>query len=800
MAIVALFLGGAAAGLVFYYILKTLPSPDLLQNRQVSESTQIYDRTGQVLLFEIYGDEKRTIVPLSSIPDAVKKATIALEDANFYNHSAFDWKSIVRALITDILQRQLSQGGSTITQQLAKTAFLGPEKTFTRKLKELILAFQLEKRFSKDEILELYLNQIPYGSNAYGIEAASQLFFDKSARDLTLAEAAVLASLPKAPSYYSPWGSNAKALMDRSRYALDKMLEAGSITAKEKELALAEKIKFAQPSQGIKAPHFVMMTQDYLNRQYGDDFVRTQGLKVITTLDWPTQQLAEKVIADGAQRNEELYQGQNAALVAQDAVTGQILALVGSRDYFDTANDGNFNVAAQGLRQPGSAIKPFVYAAAFKKGYTPEMVLFDLETEFDSTGNPDNSYQPANYDGRFRGPIDLRHALAQSINVPAVKTLYLVGLSNALATVNNFGLTTLTERSRYGLSLVLGGGEVKLIDLVNAYAVFAQDGIKHKQSFILKVTSKGKVLEDYQDAPEQIIEPQYARLINDILSDAEARAPIFGTGLNMPAFPDYQIAIKTGTSNDYRDAWSIGYTPSLVVGVWAGNNDNAPMTKEGASFRAAVPLWQAFMNEELKSRRADVFNKPDAAIVADKPVLNGSYIANYQSGGKTYPQVHSILFYADKNNPLGPAPKNPETDAQFKNWEQPILEWAQKNIPNFSEFNQPLPPDSQLISQNVDAAPLVNLKIDIIKPANGDFIGNTLDLDAQITSGAFIKEIDVYFNNVLIDTKTANLSNVFHYQKTLSPLNIQLQNLLKFIVTNDTNGRFEKDLILFKQP
>ncbi|TSC66968.1 MAG: penicillin-binding protein, partial [Parcubacteria group bacterium Gr01-1014_73] len=454
---------GILAGVTFiFYIWQTLPPPTLIEERRVAESTKIYDRTGEILLYEIHGEERRTIIPLAEIPEIVRRATIAVEDAGFYDHPAFDWKSIIRAFLANLKQGQIVQGGSTITQQLAKNAFLTSERTLTRKIKELVLAFELERNFTKDQILELYLNQIPYGSNAYGIESASQIYFEKSVADLNLAEVTILASLPKAPSFYSPWGKNKEALFERQIYVLAQMLQAGFITEKVQKEAVETKISFSKPLQGIRAPHFVMMVQDYLVRQYGENFVRVNGLKVITTLAWPLQQLAEQAVAEGAARNTELYQGKNAALVAQDSNTGQILALVGSKDYFDTENDGNFNVAAQGLRQPGSAIKPFVYAAAFRKGYTPETMVFDLATEFDTTGQPEKSYKPVNYDGEFRGPLTLRKALGQSVNVPAVKVLYLVGLDEALRTARDFGLSTLRERSRYGLSLVLGGGEVKL--------------------------------------------------------------------------------------------------------------------------------------------------------------------------------------------------------------------------------------------------------------------------------------------------------------------------------------------------
>ena len=800
-----IFAGGVGALTVilwFVYVIKTLPAPEILENRQVAESTKIYDRTGKILLFEIHGEERRTVIPFEEIPEIVKQATIAVEDVNFYKHKAFDWRSVLRAFLVNLRSGQIVQGGSTITQQLAKNAFLSSERTIMRKLRELVLAFQLEKRFTKDEIINLYLNQIPYGSNAYGIESASQIFFGKSAKDLNLGEAVLLASLPKAPSFYSPWGGNTKALTARWKYALEKMQQVGFISKEEVEKVLEDELQFAKPYKGIKAPHFVIMVQDYLNKQYGEGFIRTNGLKVVTTLDWELQQLAEKVVGEGAERNQRLYDGKNAALVAQDANTGQLLALVGSRDYFDTENEGNFNVALQGLRQPGSAIKPFIYATAFKEGFTPDTVVFDLETEFDTTGDPERSYKPSNFDEKFRGPITFRNALAQSVNVPSVKVLYLAGINDALKTANDFGLTTLTEKSRYGLSLVLGGGEVKLIDLVNASSVFAQDGIKHKQSFILKITTaKNKVLEEYKNQEELVIEPQYTRLINDILSDNEARTPLYGpTGLIIPNFPDHQIAVKTGTTNDYRDAWTVGYTPSFVVGVWAGNNDNKPMVKRGSSILAAVPMWKEFMKEALKNIPAGVFNKPEQIFV-EKPVLKGEYVVNYKAGDQIYPQIHEILFYVNKNDPLGLEPKDLEGDIQFLNWEKPVLEWAAKNTPEFAiKFNQPLPLNSVVFfEQEVN----LNNKLDltIIKPLAGDFISNLLSLEAKIASGnSNIKRIELYFNNELVDSKTDNLGADFNYTATIGLSNMGLQNLLTLVVFDEKNKRVEKNVIVFKQP
>jgi len=662
-----------------------LPNPEEFIDGQITQSTKIYDRAGEVLLYEIHGDQKRTVIPFSDIPQYSKEATLAIEDQNFYHHAAMDWKGTLRALITNLTTGEMSQGGSTITQQLARNTFLTAEKTIQRKIKELILANWIEEKYTKDKILELYLNQIPYGTNAYGIESASQTYFNKSAKDLSLAESATLAAMIQAPSYYSPWGTHMEELINRKNYVLEQMNKLGFIDKQEEESAQKIKLVFASQNIGIiKAPHFVMMVKDYLIQKYGEDIVEKGGLRVITTLDWKLQQIAETAVENGANRNTELYQGKNAALVAQDPKTGQILALVGSKDYFDKSVDGNFNVAVQGLRQPGSSFKPFAYVTAFEKGYSPNTVIFDLPTEFSSytdvcrlvniNYNDENPlcFHPQNFDGDFRGPINLRNSLAQSINVASVKVLYLAGLNDTIKTAQNFGLTTINDPGRYGLSLVLGGGEVKLIDMVEAYSVFSQEGIKHNQAIILEVDSaKGDILEKYLDQATRVIDQQYPKLVNNILSDIDARAGLFQSSLNLTVFPGRDVALKTGTTNDYKDAWTLGYTPFLTIGVWAGNSDNTPMQKHAGSILAAVPIWSEFMNAALQNYPMEFFNKPDG-VQENKPMMNGEYIINGQ--------VHEILYYVDKTNPMGPQPLNPEYDSQFWNWELPLKNWR-KNLP-----------------------------------------------------------------------------------------------------------------------
>jgi 1A family penicillin-binding protein len=806
--VIIIVLSLAAAGSIYLFsLIKDLPVLGQISDRQLAQSTKIYNRTGQVLLYEIHADEDRTVISFEDIPDYAKKATIAIEDHDFYNHPAFDIKAIVRTVFNNLIHGQ-SRGASTITQQLAKNAFLSPEKTIQRKIRELALAIQLERRYSKDEILTFYLNQIPYGSNVYGIEAAAQAYFNKSAKELNLAEAATLAALIQAPSYYSPWGYHVDELKKRQESVLGKMLELGFIDSFQRDEAKNFELVFAQPSFGdIKAPHFVMEIKEYLNNRYGEEIVQKAGLRVITTLDYEMQKIAETVVADGASRNEKLYKGKNAALVAQDAKTGQVLALVGSRNYFDIKNEGNFNVATQGLRQPGSALKPFVYLTAFKKGYTPDTILFDVPTEFaadnplcpvivDFKNEEDSCFHPGNFDGRFIGPVDAKNALAQSINIPAVKMLYLSGLSNVLKTLRDFGVTTLTDPSRYGLSLVLGGGEVKLIDLVEAYSVLSQEGIKRPQVMILKIEdSNGKTLEEYQDKGERVVDPNYPRLINNILSDKDLRAPLFSASLGLTVFPDQEVALKTGTSNDFHDAWAVGYTPSLVVGVWAGNNNNDPMQKQAGSILAAVPIWHDFFDKILQNvSSSETFTRPDL-VLAEKPILRGESTITYKVNNIEYPQIHDILFYIDKDNPQGPTPQEPQNDPQFKNWEEGLMEWLKKNVPDFSRYNQ-TPPG---LSSAPDNSPGSGLEISNLSPQSGDYVSNIIDVKAAIKSNNNLDKIELYLNDQLVDRKSPNSMGVYEYQYQITNQTIQLQNVLRIKISDTSGSSSEKEVIVFSR-
>ena len=696
--IILIILAGLGGIGVFLWIAKDLPSPDRLLEREIAQSTKIYDRTGKIILYEIHGAQRRTLVELDEISDWLIWATIVTEDKDFYQHKGFDLRGIIRAVWKNITRRGKLQGGSTITQQFIKNSILTPQKSYIRKIKELILAYQIERKFSKDQILKMYLNEIPYGANAYGAESAARIYFNKRAKDLTLAEATLLAALPKAPTYYSPHGSHRQELLARQEYILNSMVKEGYISQEKKKEALEENAlaNVVARREAILAPHFVMYVKELLTAKYGERLVEKGGLKVITTLDIELQELAEEIIEEQVKINQESFGATNAALVALDAQTGQILTMVGSRDYFDQNIDGNVNVTIC-PRQPGSSFKPIVYARALEEGYTPETIIFDVETNFGPSGPEKKDYIPHNYDGKTYGPITMRQALAGSINIASVKVIYLAGVQDALNLAERMGYTTLKDRSRFGLSLVLGGAEVKLLEHVSAFSVFAQEGIKRSTQAILSIEdSAGRVLEEIK--PEEgtrIMNVQIARTINDILSDNEARAFVFGAQ-NFLTLGNRPVAAKTGTTNDFRDAWTIGYTPTLVAGVWTGNNDNTAMTGRAAGANVAAPVWNRFMRRALEGQPIEEFTPPGISQ-ATKPVLAGWVGGQVKvkidkvSGKlateftpedcvveKTFWPVHSILHSVNKADPQGPIPDDPTIDPQYTRWEEAVQKWAEE--------------------------------------------------------------------------------------------------------------------------
>lgn len=690
-----LFLVGAGVLAVW---VSTLNIPDLssFEARKVLQSTKIYDRTGTVLLYDLHQDVRRTVVPYENISKNIKNATVAIEDDTFFQHMGVRPLSILRAVTQNFVGGKLlaGQGGSTITQQVVKNSLLDRDKTITRKIKEIILAIRLEQVLSKEEILGHYLNESPYGGNIYGVEEASLTYFGKHASDVDIAEAAYLAAIPQMPTYYSPYGSHRNELDKRKNLVLDQMLKNKFITQDEHNTAKTEVVAFRSAgTYGIKAPHFVFYVRDYLAQKYGEDSLAERGFKVITTLDWDLEQKGEGIVKEYALKNEKTYNASNGALVAVDPKTGDILTMVGSRDYFDQKIDGNYNIAVAD-RQPGSSFKPFVYATAFEKGYTPDTVVFDLKTQFSTNCKPDDltsdngCYSPSNYDNKFRGPVSLRNALAQSLNVPAVKVLYLAGMDDSLKTARDLGITTLSNPGQYGLTLVLGGGEVKLLEMVGAYGVFANDGVRTDTHSVIRVEdSNGNVVEEVKPSSQQVLNPNITLLISSILSDNAARTPLYGA--NSPLyFPNQDVAAKTGTTNDKRDTWIIGYTPKIAVGAWAGNNDNSPMSE--MSGLIVTPMWRAFMDEVLKKYGGGSFGEPPQTPITAKPILRGVWFeptAIVQSDASSTPTIdakqailsaHSILYYVNKDDPTGPPPTNPQNDPQFVLWEYPVSIWKQQ--------------------------------------------------------------------------------------------------------------------------
>ncbi len=597
----------------YFFVLKDIPSTTRIDKTNYPQSTNIYDRNNK-LLYSIYVSKNQTFVPISKIPNDLKNATIAIEDKDFYRHGAIDPRGIARAIYSTILKQEV-QGGSTITQQLVKNSLLTPSRTITRKIKEIILSFVVESIYSKNKILEMYLNQVSYGGTAWGVAAASQVYFDKPVEKLNLAECAFLAGLPEAPSLYSPFGSHPELGRQRQIKILKKMQEQKYITAKQEKDAENYPLKFFRLPDQIRAPHFVFYVKDLLVQKYGQKIVEQGGLNVVTSLDLDTQKFAEDTVATEVAKLKD-YNVSNGASLVTNPATGEILAMVGSHDYFDTQHDGNVNITIS-QRQPGSSIKPINYAVGLLKGYTAATPLIDQPICFPNpNGKP---YCPVNYDGKFHGVVQVRFALGNSLNIPAVKMLKLNGVEDMIATASAMGITTFKDPSRYGLSLTLGGGEVTMVDMATAFGVFANQGYRIDLHPILKVTdSNGKVLEEYK-APKspifgkKVLPPEVTYIISHILLDNNARSIEFGdySPLNINGLP---ISVKTGTTNDFRDNWTIGYTSKNLVAVWVGNNDNKPMNGLVSGITGAAPIWHKIMQHLVENKPPEWPIKPDNVI------------------------------------------------------------------------------------------------------------------------------------------------------------------------------------------
>lgn len=757
--------GLMAITIAFAWYSRDLPDPNALLERDVPQSTKIFDRTGEILLYEIHGDENRTLLKVEDIPDAIKWATVAIEDKNFYSHHGIDWKGLVRAFVKNTLQGKRIGGTSTLTQQFVKNAILTNERSIERKLKEVVLALQIERLYTKDQILQLYLNEIPYGSTMYGIESAAIGYFGKSAKELTLDESALLAALPQAPDLYSPYGTgsrgdNRERLVGRQKYIINLMVEQGFISKEQADAAKEiDTLKKLVPKKigDIKAPHFITYVRSLLVEKYGQRLVEQGGLRVTTSLDWDLQQIAEEEVKRGVDEKGEIYRFTNAALAAIETKTGRIVSMVGSKDFFDQEHDGQVNVTLR-PRQPGSSFKPIVYAAGFLKGYTPEMTLWDVNTVFKTDIK---NYEPKNYDLKEHGPVSARLALQGSLNIPAVKMLYLVGVGRVLDFAEKLGYGTLGDRSRFGLSLVLGGGEVKLLEHVNAYAVFANEGKLVSNVAILKVEDdKGAILEEWKQSDgQEVMDKNAARLISNVLSDNGARSYIFGAN-NALTLLGRSVAAKTGTTNNYHDAWTVGYTPSLAAGVWVGNNDNAEMKRGADGSVIAAPIWQAFMKRATKGTPVEKFTSP-APNDATKSILLGKAhetpVKIDRVSGKlatefTPPELveekiffdaHSELWYLDKDDPRGPAPTDPNRDPQFQNWESAVKQWVEKE--QWNTTSTPPTENDDLHTQG--SAPQIAL---IAPQANETWTTRTPVITVSVTAQRLITRIEATMDGIAV--------------------------------------------------
>jgi len=787
---------------IFWAASLKLPTISSFEERKVTNSTKIYDRTGEIILFDINRDIKRTVVEYQNISVYAKNAIVAIEDDEFYNHKGIRVKSLLRAIVANLQSGKASQGGSTLTQQVIKNTLLVADKKISRKIKEWVLALKMEKTFSKDEILALYLNEVPYGGVIYGIQEASKSFFNKDAIDITLAESAYLAAIPNAPSFYSPYGKNRESLDERKNLVLQKMNNLDFISEEEYATAKKEIVVFRNQSENkSKAIHFVQFVTEQLEKKYGLDVLTSGGLRVITTLDYELQEYSETIAREHALKNEEAWNASNIGVVVIDPANGEILTMVGSRGYSDPLVDGKFNITTA-KRQPGSAFKPFIYALAFEKGYTDTTILFDTQTQFNPScgafvfNNNNDCYSPSNYDNEYKGPLTLRNTLAQSRNIPAVKLLYLVGIQDAINYARSLGISSLQNANQYGLTLVLGGGEVSLLEMTSAYGVFANDGVQSKIMSILRIEKQdGTLLEEYTPQQTAVVSPNSARIINSILSDNKARTPLFGS-TSFLSFPGRDVAGKTGTTNENRDAWLIGYTPNIVVGVWSGNNDNSSMKKGSA---ISGPPWKDVLSKAMEKRESQQFIKPEKTDPNLPPIFRGIWKGNESifidsiskkratefTPNETLeeliiPEPHSILYWIDKENPHGEKPGNPNKDFQFKNWEASVSNWVQRNshlispvvIP--SDFDnihteQTQPSGEILLPEIISASSNIPLQINYTGSypfksmnvfINSDFIGSSENTTFVISQDQIPTEGTEYTIRVLIKDTVLNQKEI----------------------------------------
>jgi membrane peptidoglycan carboxypeptidase len=797
-----------------------IPSVENFENRKISTSTKIYDKTGEIVLYDIHDNIRRTVVGFDDIAQPAKDSIVAIEDHSFYNHGGVVWKSTIRAVLQTILSQvginifgDGTAGGSTLTQQVIKNTILNRDRVISRKVKEWVLAYKIEGKLTKDQILEIYLNEAPYGGTIYGIQEASRQFFGVEAKDLTVAQSAYLAAIPNLPTFYSPYGPNFDKLKKRQRTVLAEMKRYGFITDEVYKSALEEAVVFLPEDQNkSKSLHFVQFIREELEARYGADMVENGGLQVITSLDYELQQKAEEIIKNHIAEVESVYDASNAGLVAIDAKTGQIITMVGSRDYSDTEGfDGNFNVALA-KRQPGSSFKPIAYVTAFEKGYYPETAVFDVATQFNTGCAPDNftsedgCYSPKNYDDKFKGPMALRNALAESRNIPAIKINYLAGLSNVIKKAKDLGITSLNQSATfYGLGLVLGGGEVSLLEMTNVYATFANDGVYNKTTGILEVRDiQGNTLEKFTPKETRVIESNAVRMLNSVLSDNAARSPLFGAN-SFLSFGDRRVAGKTGTTNDNRDAWLIGYTPDVAVGVWTGNNDNSPM-KKGSSISGKP--WRQYMDVVLQKYPQSSF--PEYTKGENFASLPAMVRGVWQGGTTVYidtttgklateftpeesklavpqPDPHTILHYINKDNPT--VPDGSKSDSQYKNWEFGVRRYVETYLADIINFKVDIPTETDDIHlENGDVGAVEFTIQDLKEKTYGldELVNIKLD-NISSSEEDRITKVQLFINNAFVSSKESG-----PYEFDIIPRELKYfeeKNIIRIIITDDAGLR-----------
>ena len=790
----------------FAFYSRNLPDPAQLTERKISQTTKIYDRTGEHLLYEVYGDQNRTLVKTqegfckddpafatdpNGIPLRMLEATITAEDRGFCTHPGYDVKGLMRA----VLFGGTRGGGSTLTQQLVKNAILSNEKRISRKIKELIISIELERRYSKDEILQIYFNEIPYGSSYYGIQAAAQNFYGKEVKALTLGQMATLAAIPKAPTTYI---NNPDMLTARRDWILGEMVGQGFISQEEADAAKAEDTALDAKVTNISAPHFVFYVKEQLEEKYGQYAAENGGLKVITSLDFDLQTIAEDEVKKGVEAKGEKYAFGNGALVSMDPRNGQVLAMVGSKDYFDDEIDGQVNVALR-PRQPGSSFKPMVYTAGFEKGYTPNTILWDVNTEFPSgSGKP---YAPFDYDLGERGPLRVRSSLQGSLNLPAVEMTYLVGVPGVLDFAERMGYTTFGDRSRFGLSVGIGAGEVTMLEHANAFAVLANDGVRHQAVSILKVEGPdGTVMDEWkEDKGKKILDPNVARMTSNVLSDNASRTYVFGAS-SFLQLGDRPVAAKTGTTNDFYDAWTVGYTPSLVTTVWVGNSKYVAMKNGADGSVVAAPIWNGFMRRALEGTPVEGFVAPNipttgkAALDGIMPAttvtvdtFSGKLATEYTPASKreerTYAEYHSILHYVNREDPLGPAPANPGDDPYYASWEKGVSDWiAKRQLETGVQIVQTSAPtefDDVHVPANL---PVVR----VTSPsANAEFDARTIEIDASAEAVRGVKRVEFYVDGFFLGADT---SYPWHLSATIPNTLSRGYHTLKAVAYDDADN------------